>query len=339
MLSPARERSGPSATPRFPSHPARTRLIDRRRGTALQCVDATGGPRVPKVLLVTGGSGFIGGHVLATALAAGWGVINADRAQAAPISGVDFRELDITDEAAAGALISDARPDAVIHCAAIGDIDEAERDPYFTWRVNVNGTANVARAAAQTRAHLVFLSTSTIFDGKRGNCIEEAPPHPLNVYGHTKVAAEYAIRVLHPAATIARISMAYGYPRTGGASFLTRVEQALRSGKPTNQPGDEFRTPIDVLTCADALVELAGTHTQGTIHLGPRERISRYDFALKVARRLGVDERLVQDRRAQTLPGRAPRPKDVSFDTTRAHHMLRTKLLDTDRGLARVMGG
>jgi dTDP-4-dehydrorhamnose reductase len=290
-------------------------------------------------LLVTGGSGFVGGSVLAAARAAGWRAVNADCADAASLEGVEFRRLDITEAAAVAQVLAEVRPEAVIHCAAIGDIDQSERDPERAWRVNVEGTAHLAGAAAQIGARFIFLSSSTVFDGKSGRYREEDPPMPVNIYGRTKVAAEHAARVLCPPALVVRISMAYGYPRTGGASFLTRVEQALRSGRPTNQPGDEFRTPIDVRTCADALVELAGTPTPGIIHVGPRERISRYDFALKVARRLGVDESLVQDRRAQTLPGRAPRPKDVSFDTTRAHQVLRTTLLDTDRGLARVMGG
>lgn len=302
-------------------------------------------------LLVTGGSGFIGGHVLAAAASAGWQAVNADRAEIGHVAGVDFLSLDIVDEAAVAAAARDAHPDAVIHCAAIGDVDQSEREPELAWRVNVDGTANIARAAARLGARLVFLSTSTIFDGQAGRYREDDPPHPVNVYGRTKTAAEHAVRVLCPPALVARISMAYGYPRTGGASFLTRVEQKLRAGEPTDQPADEFRTPIDALTCAEALVELAGMDLGGALHLGPRERISRCDFAVKVARRLGADPALVRDSRGGDaagpaaasragggLPGRAPRPKDVSFNTNRARALLRTPLLDPDDGLARVMG-
>lgn len=289
-------------------------------------------------LLVTGGSGFIGGHVLAAGAAAGWRVINADRREAAPVGDVEFREMDIADGGAVAAVIGETLPAAIIHCAAIGDVDESERNPDLAWRVNASGTANTARAAAQIGARLILISTSTVFDGQAGRYVEDDPPNPLNVYGRTKVAAEHAVRVLCPAALITRISMAYGYPRTGGASFLTRVEEQLRAGEPTNQPADEFRTPIDALTCADALVELAGMDTTGVLHLGPRERISRHEFAVKIARRLGADAALVEDRRAEAIPGRAPRPKDVSFNTDRARALLRTRLLEPDDGLARVMG-
>lgn len=294
---------------------------------------------ITRSLLVTGGSGFVGGNVLAAGAASGWRVVNADRQSGAAVEGVEFRYLDIADEGAVNTVVSDARPHAIIHCAAIGDVDQSERDPDLAWRVNVNGTANSARAAAQAGARLIFISTSTIFDGQSGRYREEDPPNPINAYGRTKVAAEHAVRVLCPPALIVRISMAYGYPRTGGASFLTRVEEKLRAGEPTDQPADEFRTPIDVLTCADALVELAGMDVDGVLHLGPRERISRYDFAVKVAQRCKADAALVRDSRAGALPGRAPRPKDVSFNTDRAHALLRTPLLDPDAGLARVMGG
>jgi len=290
------------------------------------------------ILLVTGGSGFIGGHVVAAALAAGWSVVNADRQEVAPIAGADFRAVDIANEHAVERLVAELRPHAIVHCAAIGDVDQAEREPDRAWRVNVDGTANIARAAATANARLVFISTSTVFDGRAGHYREDDPPNPVNVYGRSKTAAEHAVRTLYPPGLIARISMAYGRPRTGGASFLTRVEEKLRRGESTDQPADEFRTPIDVLTCAQALLELAGAQVGGILHLGPRERISRYDLAAKIARRLGADPTLVRDRRAEALPGRAPRPKDVSFDTDRAQALLRTKLLNADDGLARVMG-
>jgi len=288
-------------------------------------------------LLVTGGSGFVGGSVLAAARAASWRAVNADCADAAALEGVEFRRLDITEAASVAPVLAEVRPEAVIHCAAIGNIDQSERDPERAWRVNVEGTAHLAGAAARIGARFVFLSSSTVFDGKSGRYREADPPMPVNVYGRTKVAAEHAACVLCPPALVVRISMAYGYPRTGGASFLTRVEERLRAGQPTDQPADEFRTPIDVLTLADALLELASLDASGLLHLGPQARISRYDFARKIAARLGADPALVQDRRAEALPGRAPRPKDVSFETDRARALLRTPLLGPDDGLARVM--
>ncbi len=91
-----------------------------------------------KTLLVTGGSGFIGGQVLAAALAGGWKVVNGDRIEAAPMADVEFRELDITDEAAVSALLGAVNPQAVIHCAAIGDVDQSQNNPPVAWRVNGN---------------------------------------------------------------------------------------------------------------------------------------------------------------------------------------------------------
>jgi len=288
-------------------------------------------------LLVTGGSGFVGGHVLAAGLTAGWRVTNLDRAETAPIDSVEFGECDIAQEAETASVIAESHPDVIIHCAAIGDVDESERNSGLAWRVNVDGTANIARAAAHIGARLIFISTSTIFDGRTGRYTEDDPPSPINIYGRTKAAAEHAVCVLHPPSLIARISMAYGYPRTGGASFLTRVEEKLRAGQPTVQPSDEFRTPTDVLTLAEVLVELAGIDSAGVLHIGPRERISRHEFALKIARRLGADSALVVDRGGEAVARRAPRPRDVSFNTDRAHEMLRTPILNPDEGLARVM--
>jgi len=292
---------------------------------------------VSRCMVVTGGSGFVGGHVAAAALAAGWRVVNADLADVGPLDGVEFLALDITDADAVSRAVAGAKPDAIIHCAAIGDVDAAERAPELAQRVNVAGTDNLARAAAQAGARLIALSTSTIFDGVRGGYAEDDRPNPINVYGRTKVAAEEAVARSAPASLIVRISMAYGCPRTGGASFLTRVVEKLRAGEPTHQPSDEFRTPVDVLTAADALLELAASDVAGILHVGGAERISRFDMAVRVARRLGADTALVVDTSGQSVPGRAPRPKDVSFNTDRARALLRTPLLDVDPGLARAM--
>jgi dTDP-4-dehydrorhamnose reductase len=288
-------------------------------------------------LVATGGSGFVGGQVAAAALAAGWRVVNADLDEA-PLQRLEFLRLEITDAGAVSRAIVNARPDAIIHCAALADIDQAEHNPDLAWRVNVTGTENIARAAAESGARLIALSTSTIFDGERGAYTESDPPNPINVYGRTKVAAEQAVAASGARALVARISMAYGYPRTGGASFLTRVIEKLRRGEKTQQPSDEFRTPLDVLTAADTLLELAAADIFGVLHLGGAERISRYHFALKIARRLGADPALVEDTAGREVPGRAPRPKDVSFRTDRGRALLRTPVLDVDAGLARVMG-
>ncbi len=154
------------------------------------------GPRVtPRRILVTGASGFVGGH-LVPALAAAFP--DAMLTATATDPGPGQVTLDVTDAGAVAALVGMLRPDACVHLAAIAAIPAARRDPDLAWRVNLGGTLNLARAilAGAPKCRLLFVSSADIYGAsfRSGQALDEgAVVAPLNTYGATKAAADLAL--------------------------------------------------------------------------------------------------------------------------------------------------
>jgi len=287
-------------------------------------------------LLVTGCSGFVGSNVARRARGS-WGVFGTYSSSEPDSGWVSWVHLDLRDGPSIFDLIAKVRPDAVIHCAAISKIDYAENHREETRAVNVFGSEALAEACSRYGLRFVALSTDTVFDGISGWYSEDDPPNPVNFYGRTKVECERAIMEACPDAAIVRTALVYGFPRAGGTSFFARLVGSLRRGEKVELLKEEIRTPVDVLTLADALLELASAGFSGLIHIAGTERLSRFEFGLKTARKLGVDESLVVEQDIRTLTWRAPRPRDVSLKVELAERLLKTPMLDCDSGLKRVL--
>lgn len=257
-------------------------------------------------LLVTGGTGYLGGELVQRALAAGWDVRATFWSRWPDVDGVDWVRADVRD---AGAMTSAVRGcDAVVHTAY--------RQREDAWSTNVQGSAVVAAAARGAR--LVHLSTDIVFSGERGGYREEDRPAPVNDYGRSKAEAERLVAAAHPEALIPRTSLLYGGRGPGPQERL-----AHGGGKFFV---DELRSPAVVGDLADALLELLPLGVSGPLHVGGADDVSRYEFALL----LGADRARVE--RAHTTPDRAP---NVTLDSSRARALLTTRL----RGVREVLGG
>ena len=288
-------------------------------------------------ILISGGTGLIGGNLCVQAARQhqAW----ATDVVAAPdqLPGVTWLVADLTDREQVAAVFQQARPQAVVHCAAISNIDLAQREQELAWAVNVTGSRHVAELCREWGARLVACSTDTVFDGVRGGYREDDPPSPVNWYGQTKVEMERLVAALAPSWAVARLSMVYGLPALAGPpGYLERLLSSLEAGKATQHSEAELRTPVDALTVRDALLELATGDYQGLLHVAGRERVSRRELARRVAARVGADPVLVQPE-PQLSPGKAARPRDASLESARAGQVLATPMLDVAQGLERVL--
>ncbi len=231
-------------------------------------------------------------------------------------------------------LFETVAPDAVIHAAAIADIDFCEANKTAARETNVGVTQQLAELCREHETRMVYVSTDNVFDGARGGYKEEDSPAPINYYAETKVAAERVVAGLGSNFVVARISVVVGFPMLGaGNSFLTRMVPQLRAGKPVGVPPNEVRTPIDVVTLARALLELAGAACHGYIHLAGNDRLNRFEMVRRIARDLGFSGDLVYPNNPETLPGRAPRPLDVSLCNQKARECLKTHMKNLQDGL------
>jgi dTDP-4-dehydrorhamnose reductase len=231
-------------------------------------------------------------------------------APSAEVSGCDLPEVSITDPAAITAAITTARPDIVVHCAAITDVDGCARDPDMAHWVNGMGTQNVAIACQETGAEMVYISTNEVFSGKGERAYREFdPPDPVNPYGRTKAVAEWYVSHLLTRFYIVRTVWLYA---AGGRNFIHAIQNAADKHGALRVVTDEVGNPTYVEDLAAAIIQLAETGRYGIYHLVNTGACSRYIFAAKILELTGREQvpitPIIQAQwpRASTPPAFAP---------------------------------
>jgi dTDP-4-dehydrorhamnose reductase len=210
---------------------------------------------------------------LGRTLARHWG-------SSADVTGGDLPAVDITDPEGIAAAIVGARPDVVVHCAAMTDVDGCALDPGLAYRVNGTGTQNVAIACQEAGAALVHLSTNEIFSGRDGRAYHEFDrPDPINPYGLSKAAGEWFVRHLLNRFFIVRTAWLYA---PGGHNFIHVIRRSAEGGRPLRVVTDEVANPTYVEDLVAAIIELVGTGRYGVYHLTNAGACSRYTFAREV---------------------------------------------------------
>ncbi len=293
-----------------------------------------------QTLVVTGYGGFVAGSVVWQAARSGqWNVhalsLTEDPDPSAPFH---VHRFDLCDAPRLEAAFAHIAPHAVIHTAALADIDYCQNNQPQAQRVNVDVTRHLAELCRDSGAKLILCSTDSVFDGTKGMYSEEDTPRPLNHYAQTKVHAEQVVRQTVPRGVVTRLSLVMGLPVLGaGNSFLARMLDALARGAPVTFPANEIRTPVDVITVGRALLEIAAGDFTGTIHLAGSTRLNRFEMACFLAERFGYPRRLVLAADSNAIPGRAPRPNDASLDNAKARRLLTTPMQTLSAGLDLVL--
>ncbi len=286
---------------------------------------------------ITGGGGFVAGSVIHQA-PADWELhALSGKDPLTHRTGLVWHRLDLKQPEAVKQALAKIAPDVVIHVAAMANIDFCEQHPDQARAINVVLTQAVADSCSRGGARLIYVSTDNVFDGERGGYTENDRPTPINEYARTKAAGE-AIATAVAGSIIARIALVMGFgPLGGGNSFLERTIPMLRSGETINVPPEEIRSPIDVLTLGRALLELAAGSFQGTLHLAGNDVLDRVTLTRRIAERFGYSPGLVRPKSPGQIPGRAPRPRDVSMSNALARSTLKTPMLDFDAALDFVL--
>jgi dTDP-4-dehydrorhamnose reductase len=275
-------------------------------------------------LLITGGTGYLGGALLRQAQAAGHELVATYFSQEPSVrEGVAWAPLDVRDQIAVEELLDRLRPDAVIHTA----FRQAGPD---LMAITARGAGNVARAAASTGARLLHVSSDVIFDGEREGVYTEAdPPAPITEYGVAKAEAERLVAEACPTAAIVRTSLIYGFdPLDRGSQFVLDVAAGTR---PDRLFTDELRSPVFVGDLAAGLLELVALPYAGVLHMGGAERVSRHELGCLIAIAYGFDPERLPAARSADSPVR--RPRNCTLDSSRAAALLRTRL----RGVREVL--
>jgi dTDP-4-dehydrorhamnose reductase len=281
-------------------------------------------------LLITGASGFLGWNLCQLAREE-WEVHGTYLQHEIEISGVDLHQLDLTDLDRVKLEIDRLAPDAIIHTAAAASPNFCQAHPDRSALVNVVASKQLAEIANRSNIPFVFTSTDLVFDGTQPPYLETDSVSPLNIYGEQKVAAEREIIAAYPQATICRMPLMFGIAPATATSFIQPWIESLRSHQNLQLFVDEFRTPVSATTAAQGLL-MAVSAASEIIHLGGKERISRYDFGCLLADVFGFDRSLLSPIYQRELKMLAPRAADVSLDSSKAIELgynlpsLRTEL-------------
>lgn len=291
-------------------------------------------------VLVVGGGGQLGGKIIELAKDR-FEVYATYLTRRPPLNESRIYQVDKRDRNAVMALFRKVRPDVAIDTGAMHNVDYCETHKDEARAVNVEGTLNVANAAAHSGARMVFVSTDYVFDGNRGNYAERDEANPVNYYGATKLEAEKRVAEICENYVIVRPSVMYGYvPGAGGESssgkplnFAMWLIQKLARREPVKIVADQYGSPTLADSLAGAVLSLSESAQIGVFHAAGPTRISRYEFALKLADSLGYEPNLISSATTDELRQLAKRPMDSSLCVDKLSKDLKIILLAMDEAL------
>ena len=200
------------------------------------------------------------------------------------------QESDITDHARMRALLSEIKPEVIVHPAGIADVDECERNPELAFRVNTEATKNLVEIAKDLGARFAFVSTDAVFDGKATRpYVETDPVNPPSVYGRTKVAAEEGVRQ-NGRHDIFRVSVLFG---PGKANFINKGLCKAWGNEKYVVASDQLGNATYTVDAARAMLQVFEAEANGTFHLCNQGECTRYELAQRAVELAGLDSSIV----------------------------------------------
>jgi dTDP-4-dehydrorhamnose reductase len=282
---------------------------------------------------VTGAAGLLGQKVVESAVAGGSEVFPFDLIGGTETAAGPVVELDITSAGAAESGIAACGPDWIVNTAAWTAVDDSEGGDRRVREVNVVGVENLLAAASAGGSRLLTLSTDYVFDGRAGPYEEDDARNPLGVYGASKAAMEDVVTSHGGSHLIVRTMVLYGAAPGVRTNFGLWVLQNLRTGREMTVVTDQMGNPTLAADLARLLFEMMKRGAEGTWHVAGRDRVSRFDFAVALARAFGLDENLITPVRTADLGQAADRPLESGFTLRRLRNDLQLEPLGLDAGL------
>ena len=296
-------------------------------------------------LLVIGGSGLLGFKVVEMAARE---FETSATYNFRPIESEDceFFRLDKCNRSDTLTLIKELKPDVVIDTAALHNVDYCETHQDEAWKVNVEGTKNIADACKAVGAKMIFVSTDYVFDGKKRFYTEEDPPNPLHYYAKTKLEGESVVRKAGIDYAIARPSVIYGWNpgelanlrSSSGKSmnFVIWTINKLKKGEEIKIVTDQYSSPTLADNLAEALLALSRSKRQGTYHTAGKTCTNRFEFAKKIAEVFELEADLIEPVTSNVFKQIAERPKMCCLDVSKAERELKVKFLTVEEGLTKM---
>ncbi|MBR1814335.1 MAG: dTDP-4-dehydrorhamnose reductase [Lachnospiraceae bacterium] len=297
-------------------------------------------------VLVTGVAGQLGHDVMNELAKRGYEGIGSDLApeyagimDGSAVTKMPYKPMDITNAAQVNALLSEVKPDVVVHCAAWTAVDLAEdEDKQAKVRaINAGGTENIAKACKELDAKMVYISTDYVFDGQGETPWEPdcRDYKPLNVYGQTKLEGELAVSGLLEKYFIVRIAWVFGL---NGKNFIKTMLKLSETHDTLRVVCDQVGTPTYTLDLARLLVDMIETDRYGYYHAtNEGGYISWYDFTCEIFRQANKNVNVIPVTTAEYGLSKAARPFNSRLDKKKLVEAGFTPLPDWKDALARYL--
>ncbi len=290
-----------------------------------------------KKVLVVGSNGLLGQKMAELLLRGSPHSVVLSSVESRPVvpyQSAEYVQLDITSKKDVRQVFASSRPDVVVNCAAMTNVDACENEREAAWKINVGGVENLAESARSHGTTVVHVSTDYVFDGKSGPYSEEDRPDPLSYYGKSKLASENVLRTSGIPYVIARTMVLYGFAPAVRTNFVLWLLQCLEQETRVRIVDDQTGNPTFVDDLAYGLLRTIELGRTGVYHLAGREIVSRYEFALRVARAFGRDSSFISPIKTASLRQSAPRPLNSGLLTLKAEVELGYQPLSIEESLA-----
>lgn len=293
-----------------------------------------------KNILVTGSNGLLGQKITEKVLAdRRVNLIATNRgSNKYPIKeGYVYEPMDILDKEQVSAVLRKYRPDALIHAAAMTNVDMCHEQNEACWDLNVKATAFLASLCETLGIHFIYVSTDFVFDGLNGPYEEGDEPKPVSFYGESKLEGERVAQQMKGDWAIVRTILVYGILKDMSRSNIVLwAKGALEKGSPIHVVNDQWRMPTLAEDLAGACLLIVEHKAKGIYHIAGKDMMSIAELVRRVALFWNLDDRLIKEVSSVTLAQEAKRPQKTGFILDKAMTDLNYQPHSFEEGLALV---
>lgn len=246
-----------------------------------------------------------------------------------------YQSMDITDRQQVLDVVSQTKPDVIIHTAAMTNVDQCESEKDACWAQNVKAVEYLVEASRKADAFLVHVSTDFIFDGAAGPYDEEAEANPISFYGWSKYAAEKAVMHSDIKWAIARTVLVYGIAHDmSRTNIILWVKKSLEDGKNIKVVTDQWRSPTLAEDLAMGCWLIADQEAEGIYNISGKDFLTPYEMAIKTADYFQLDKSLITQADSSTFTQPARRPPRTGFVLDKPRRVLGYEPKSFEEGIA-----
>lgn len=292
-----------------------------------------------KRILITGGSGFLGGVLGGyfrekhkTAFTYSNRKVAIDQCKAYHLNFLQTKTVHVA--------VDLFEPDVVVNCAALANAKSCQHDPELAREINMDGTARLVESLPDSKTLFIHISTDLVLDGEHAPYREDDPANPVSVYGESKLEAERIVLDSGRNAIVLRPALIYGpMPESNKGCFMHWMQHSFQAGEKVNLFEDEYRTPVYAIDMARAIEKLMETKPAHRLyHIGGPERVNRVEYAKRLCDAAGCDPALINPTKLKDVDTGYPRARDVSLDSARIQTDLGLTLTPISQALKEIWG-